>query len=350
MQLGMPSAIAVNRFVGVLIALAIALACLNASAGEPIAPTAEDLFREGRALIAKRDYAAACPKLEESLKLDSAPGTLFNLARCYELDGRLASAWRAYGEVADAMAAAHQRERERVARGRIAEIEPRLSFLVVQLGALAAPGKHTRVTLDARELRTAELGQRVPADVGQHVLSVVAEGKRRWEERVRVERDAETVQIQVPLLEEGPPQAVLPAAAVSVAADPPTANAAIPAEAPTAQSTVGEGDDHGLGPKRIVALTLFGSSVVAAGLGTYFGLEAFRLGHESRSGCTPACNPTALSETSDSHTAGDVSTVSFAASGVLAAGGVILWITGPRSVVVSPGVSPRAALWVQGRF
>ena len=41
-------------------------------------------FREGRALLTEGNYDAACPKLEESQRLDPALGTLVNLAVCYE--------------------------------------------------------------------------------------------------------------------------------------------------------------------------------------------------------------------------------------------------------------------------
>ncbi len=56
---------------------------------------ARSLFDQGRALVKDGNYAAACPKLEESQKIDSGVGTLFNLADCYEHLGRFASAWAA---------------------------------------------------------------------------------------------------------------------------------------------------------------------------------------------------------------------------------------------------------------
>lgn len=46
-----------------------------------------------RGLVQKGDWAAACPKFEESERLDPGIGTLYHLADCYEHVGRLATAW-----------------------------------------------------------------------------------------------------------------------------------------------------------------------------------------------------------------------------------------------------------------
>src|SRR5215831_11151206 len=88
------------------------------AANEVDEAAARVLFGEGRRLAGTGDYAGACPKFEESFRLDPGIGTGFNLADCWEHLGRTASAWGRFLGVAAAAKAAGQTEREQVARAR----------------------------------------------------------------------------------------------------------------------------------------------------------------------------------------------------------------------------------------
>ena len=101
-------------------------------AGENAA--AQALFDEGRRLMEQGDYAAACPKLESSQKLDPGAGTLLNLATCYEKNGQTASAWVTYQDAATASADRHPDWAER-ARARTAALAPILSRLTISVPA-----------------------------------------------------------------------------------------------------------------------------------------------------------------------------------------------------------------------
>ena len=74
-----------------------------AAAKAPDDPAAaQALFYEARQLMKENKFGLACPKLEESLRLDYGIGTEFNLADCNEKLGRLATAWSQFISVASA--------------------------------------------------------------------------------------------------------------------------------------------------------------------------------------------------------------------------------------------------------
>jgi hypothetical protein len=76
-------------------------------------------------------YAQACQKFAESYRLDAAAGTLINLAVCHEKEGKTASAW---GEFRQALADAkrlNKTEREQLAKDAIARLEPELAFVSI---------------------------------------------------------------------------------------------------------------------------------------------------------------------------------------------------------------------------
>ena len=119
-----------------LVALSFSLAALtvvpSAHAEETESP-ARALFKQGRALVSEGKYAEACPKFEESLRLEVGVGTQFNLADCWEHIGKPASAQKLFLGAAASAKAAGQTDREQVLRERAAALEPRISKLVIEV-------------------------------------------------------------------------------------------------------------------------------------------------------------------------------------------------------------------------
>ena len=143
------------------------------------AAAAEQLFAAGRQAFERGDFATACPKFEESQRLDPAAGTLINLAACYEKLGRLASAWEAWRGALQVLTPTDER---RPAVERLAEaMEKRVPRLFIELAPGAPPG--TRVTRDAVDLGTASLGVGLPVDPGRHLVVATAPGRleRRYD-------------------------------------------------------------------------------------------------------------------------------------------------------------------------
>ncbi|MBI5536762.1 MAG: hypothetical protein HY898_28840 [Deltaproteobacteria bacterium] len=164
---------------------------------------ARALFDEGRKLASSGKHADACPKFEESQRLDPGVGTMFNLADCYEAMGKTASAWSMFLEAAARLKSeGAPAEKEQAARQRAAALEPRLSRLkiVVPDGAVV-PG--LLVSRDGSETKKGSWGTAIPVDPGQHVIEASAPGKKPWRQAIDVAKDGANASVTIPVLEEG---------------------------------------------------------------------------------------------------------------------------------------------------
>jgi thioredoxin-like negative regulator of GroEL len=134
--------------------------------GEGVAG-AEALYQEGRQLMDAGNFADACPKLEESQRLDPGTGTLWHLARCYEKLGRHASAWAKYHEVA--AQAKKQEEPAKVAAAlkRAGALEPKLRRLVIEVPADSRI-QGLRIVRNGIEVGPGAWGAKLPVDLGAH--------------------------------------------------------------------------------------------------------------------------------------------------------------------------------------
>jgi hypothetical protein len=254
-----------------LVAAVFAPARALAQSGDSAA-AARALFSEARALAAAGNHADACPKFEESLRLNRGIGTQYNLADCLERTGRTASAWGHFLEVAAAARAAGQGERETVARDRAAALEPKLARLVIQVEN-DLPGlevKRDGVAVGAASYRTA-----TPVDPGKHVVEATAPGRKRWTSEIDVPAGPGTVSVRVPELapEEG--------ATAPIAADR-GASALAP------EGTTSATDDATSSSMRLpLALVAGGVGVAGAAVGTVFFLKYRSDNAEAEEICAP---------------------------------------------------------------
>jgi hypothetical protein len=195
------------RWTGAIACLIVTFAS-RASWAQPAA-VAEEAFREGKRLMAKGDYTAACARFEESQHLDPAPGTQLNLGDCYEKAGRTASAWNAFVAAKAAAERAGQASRAEEANRRATSLEPRLSRIVI---TVVTPPPGIELRLDGNPLGAlVSLG--IPIDPGPHVVSATAAGYAEWSQRVEIARDAPSrTEVRVELVEAAtpPPAPVAP--------------------------------------------------------------------------------------------------------------------------------------------
>jgi hypothetical protein len=137
-----------------------------ARADESAAQRGERLFEEARTLMAAGRAREACPKFEESDRLDPGGGTVLNLALCYEETGRFVAARAALLDALDRAVRQHRKDREDIAREHLASVERRVATIVIR-GRAAPHARIDRVHVDAAP------GGRVLVDPGAHVVELV---------------------------------------------------------------------------------------------------------------------------------------------------------------------------------
>ncbi len=326
-------------------AVSTASTAARAQASAQDSAVAQSLFDQGRKLAAQNDYADACPKLEESQRLDPTAVTQFWLADCYEHSGRTASAWSSFLDLAATArrnGGPKAEEREKVAKDRANAIAPKLTQLAIAVpDAVRVPG--LVIKRDGEAVHSGQWGAPVPIDPGNHTIEASAPGKQTWTKVQSVEGVGQTVTIQVDPLVDTPAQVVAP---------PPSA-APLPANEPP------KTEPAHASPLKTVGIVVGAVGVVGLGVGAVFGSMAISKNSSANSGhCGAAfggpnnCDSTGLAQRSDAVKFGNVSTVAIVAGGVLAAGGVALWLLAPSSSVQGGATvgDGGAGLTVRGSF
>ncbi|HET9957573.1 MAG TPA: hypothetical protein VFQ61_23915 [Polyangiaceae bacterium] len=189
---------------------------------------AETLYRQGRELMAAGKYADAAAKFAESYRLDPATGTLLNLATCQEQQGKLASAWLTFSEAARAARREQRDDRVRFAEQHVSALEPRLPRLTIQV---SVPSADLQVRLNGIAIGPAAYGVPTPIDPGVHRIEATGPDYKPWRQDVRIEHEAESKTVVVPVLEAAPEAQPKPAARMN------DANRAQPSALPPAVPT-----------------------------------------------------------------------------------------------------------------
>ncbi|MBK8257304.1 MAG: hypothetical protein IPK82_32100 [Polyangiaceae bacterium] len=330
-----------------------------------VSATAEALFEEGRQLLKEKKYGEACTKLNASLKIDPAIGTMLYLADCYEKNGQTASAWSMFTDAANAAGQAGQGERAVKAKLRAQNLAPKLVKLTINLPPGTSPPPGLELKRDGIVVLPALFGTAIPVDPGDHTLEASATGKKPWSGTINVPSKAGTVTaFVVPSLEDLPPPPPPPeptataTATATVTAPPPppptvTATATVPPPPPPPPNTT----------PRTVGFVVGGVGIAGAVVASVLGMSAKSKNDEAiAAGCSGAFCPTneslALSKDAQSLALG--STVAFVVSGVAIATGLGLVIypsvAGPStSSTQAPKVSTKlvvgpGGLQLSGRF
>lgn len=357
--------------------LALFLALLGAPAPALAQPAkdsvqaAQKLFEEGLALMKAGKYAEACPRFQESQKLDPGMGTKFRLAECYEAAGWVGSAWQMFGDVAEDAKKAGRGDREAQARQRVTAIQARVPWMTLVIPPAVAGLPGLEVKRDGELVAPGSFNRRAAIDPGAHTVTVAASGKKPWQQTVRV-LEGGTVELSVPALEDDGGETPAPSSAPATGTTPPTASGAL-TNAPSATSLESRPNsldpsafppDTGTSPGRGQRIAAVVTGVVGLGgiaMGVGLGLKAKSSWDQALEGCAGGdrtrCNDASIRDGKSASTMATVSTVGFVAGGAVIAGAVILYLTAPTSETraaawqIVPAAGPGTVSGVfQGRF
>jgi hypothetical protein len=306
---------------------------------------AQALFDGALTLMSGKHFEEARQKLEESERLDPALGTRYQLAQCYEALGRAASAWAAFLEVADLARATGQEAREKAARDRAAQVEPKVDRLVVEVAPPTPSGLEVR--RDDVILGPAQWGTAIPVDPGVYRVTATAPSRIPWSSEVAVTGTGQAFHVRVPVSAE-----VVPLANTAMVPAPPPAGVAPPRLRVSPGST-----------ERTTGIVVASAGAAAMIAGTVLGVIAHSNYESAGTHCGAAgCDATGKSITDAARRLGNVGTGVFAGGAAIAVTGGVLWFVGwratkaalheddrPRPPSASLSVGP-GALMLSGSF
>lgn len=272
---------------------------------------AQRAFDEGLALLQQKRYAEACPRLEESQRLDPGTGTKFRLAECYEGLGRLGTAWTLYAEVSTEAKAAGRADRDAQASQRALALRPRVPWITIEVPAEVASVPGVKVIRDGAPVPPADFGKPLAVDPGAHTIRVSAPKRGPWSQNVQ-SVEGGTITVAVPKLASGSGGGGLPGQQIAA-----------------------------------IVVGVVGLGFVGGGIG--LGLVAGSRWDDALAGCegevVTRCSDDAIAAGAEAEKLANASTVGFVVGGAAIIAAPILWFTTP-----SPAESGAARLRVLPMF
>ena len=265
------------------------------------------LFDEGVKLLDAGRFAEACPKLEESQRLEPAAGTLLNLAACYEKSDRRVLALATFRQASSAAAARGRADWKKVADDHAASLDAALPKVPIHAG----PTPAVRISLDGVSLAPASLEVPLPVEPGAHV--VVAEAPER-------------ARFTSPIVVRGPTSVTVPLLDVAARSEPRGSERPRPRD-----------PDDPLRP-RTVGLVVGGIGVAGVALGVIGTVVAANALSDAKAACPSypdRCSQSADAPNERARTWSTAGTIGFVAGGALLATGAVLYFWPTKSTKIS---------------
>jgi hypothetical protein len=283
---------------------------VSAAPAETDRTLAQSLFEDGRRLMTEGDYEAACPKLEESQRLDASGGTVLNLALCREQQGQLATASRLFKQALSSAQRDNRPDRAQAAESHLAALEGKVPWIKLKVAA-ARPDQE--VLVDGVLVREPAWGTKMSLDPGKHEVTARAPGMRDW---------AQTLDLAVGVGMSVEVPALHPGDQAGDAGGPP------PSEAEQTAS----------GGSSTLGWVLGGVGLAAIGVGSVFGVQALSKQNKAEGECPThaTCSKDGEEYMKQANTAAWISNISIG-TGLVAVG------VGTYLLLTSGSAPPKAA-------
>lgn len=325
--------------------LAAAALCLGLLAAGPVsaqvvdpqtALAAQALYDQATAEMDAGNYASACRKLEEVIRLvPEGIGAKLTLGDCYERSGKLASAWSQFALAESLAARAGQVERAQKASERAAALKPRLATLTVMVPEAVRGTPGLAITRDGVPLGEAQWGTPVPVDTGDHTIIATAPGRKPLKGHVIVTGDGERVSVELQ------PLKVKPRLVESSWVEPTPGPSAASPKVPQAEAATRVWQQP-------VAIGAMGLALASLGVGAALGGTAIAKNNQSNENnhcdAQHRCDSIGVDLREQAVRFGNASTVLFLAGGLLLTGGMVLYLTAPPDERKSDGVQAVAPI------
>lgn len=322
--------------------LALTLAALGAVAQPALAQKntrqADELFREGRRLMATGRLDEACAKFAESNQAEASVGALLNLGECEIKRQDLAAAWSAFRRAELLARATRDAERARFAKTRMDKVGESLGFVTIAIAAEWRDAPGVEVSIDGKPLVAAEVGPPLPLEPGVHEVTAAVTGAKPFRRSIDIQLGVGAIAIEVRFEKAEPAYG----------------------------GGGGDGGGDTAGPRntqRIVGISMTAAGAVALGLSITLGGVARSQWNDvkaCRDRPAPPCSLAEIDRGNSARTKADVATGFFVAGAIVAGAGIAVWVTsddkskalesGP-GVSLAPAVAPdRVGVLATGRF
>lgn len=149
----------------------------------------------------RKDFAAACPKLEKATKLiPRGVGGHLLLGACYEAVERLGSAWYEYNAARLYAEESGDAERASKATAKLDAIQPKVATLTIAVSDELQRLPGLTVKRDENIIHETRWNLAAPVDAGDLRIEVTAPGYEPWREVAKIRDNGAATELRVPML------------------------------------------------------------------------------------------------------------------------------------------------------